>query len=68
MNILGLFEKQKKFYGDYTQSQHVALYEQIAARLGTSAQHVYEIAHGKSIRCHDDYVILYALKQARIVE
>lgn len=67
MGIFSFLRRKKTDYGDYKQSSHVEEYEQIAARLDTAAQHVYEIAHGKAVRCYDDRVILCALKQARIV-
>lgn len=67
MSILSLFKKQKESFGDYTQSRNATRYERIAERLSTSAQHVYEIAHGKLFHSHDDRVIWYALLDAGIV-
>ena len=42
---------------DYKSSDHSSIYEKIAKELNSKAQHVYEIAHGKACKCHDDFVI-----------
>ena len=56
MNLFCLFKK-KKTYKDYKTSERAAVYEKIASELGQTPQHVYEIAHGKEIKCYDDAVI-----------
>lgn len=67
MSFFGWFKRQKNDYGDYRMSQHVTCYEKIATYLNTSAQHVYEIAHGKAFCNHDDRVIWHELIVAGIV-
>ncbi len=66
---MGLFRffKKRRVYKDYKHSSHVAIYERIAKELNATAQHVYEIAHGKRILCHDDYVILCHLEENKII-
>ena len=69
MKITDLFKKKshKPEFGDYSLSSHAAIYEQIAKKLGTTPQHVYELAHGKGIECYDDRVILSELGSAGIL-
>jgi len=66
MNILQIFKKART-YGDYRQSRYASVYLCIAKDLRTEAQHVYEIAHGKSVKSFDDYVILDRLCQDKII-
>lgn len=54
-------------YGDYRLSKHADFYEKIGKQLNTSAQHVYEIAHGKAFRNYDDKVIGHELAAAGII-
>ena len=37
-------------YGSYTRSKKARVYEQIARDKGTTAQTVYEIAHGRKVK------------------
>ena len=67
MNILCFFRRKKNCYNSYKQSSHVPDYERIACELGTNAQHVYEIAHGKTIADFDDYVIYKRLRLLNII-
>jgi hypothetical protein len=67
MNILGFFKRKKNCYSSYKQSSNASVYEQIADKLKTTTQHVYEIAHGKGLVCFDDFVIRDHLCQTGIV-
>ena len=66
MNLFSFFKKKKEFR-DYKSSDNSLIYEKIAKELNNNAQHVYEIAHGKAIRCHDDYIISERLIQNGIL-
>ena len=63
-----MFRKKKRDYGNYHRSSHATTYEQIAYCLGSSPQHVYEIAHGKYLRDFDDKVIEQYLIDAGIIK
>lgn len=58
----------RKQYGDYRSSQHRSDYERIAAKLNCPPQHVYEIAHGKSVREFDDRLVREALVTEGILQ
>ena len=66
MGLLHLFKK-RPHYGDYQSSSIASTYEMIAFGLNSNAQHVYEIAHGKPVKCHDDYVVYDRLCQYGII-
>ena len=70
MNILKFFSKKKESeaYPHYSTSSHATTYEEIAKRLGATAQHIYEIAHGKGVKTYDDRVILDELVKAKILK
>ena len=57
MKFINFFKKKQK-YKDYLSSENSLVYERIAEELNNNAQHVYELAHGKTCRCYDDFVIV----------
>ena len=57
MKFFNFFKKKQK-YKDYLSSENSLVYERIAEELNNNAQHVYELAHGKTCRCYDDFVIV----------
>ncbi len=65
-DFFDLFRRKKKkdvqTFQRYEGSAHQKLYEEIAKDLNADPQHVYEIAHGKRIRCYDDEAILEQLR------
>lgn len=67
MKLLRFFKKSKS-YQSYKLSERASIYEKIAAELNNEAQHVYEIAHGKSPKCFDDLVICNRLSQNGIIK
>ena len=67
MSLFGFHKKKKVGYGGYEASTHVEVYERIAADLGTTPQHVYEIAHGKQTVDFDDTVIRERLRAENIL-
>lgn len=54
-------------YGSYTRSKKAHLYEQIAQDKGTTAQAVYEIAHGKPVKSSEEKAIHDILLKMGIV-
>lgn len=66
MKLINLFRKSNPIQ-DYSSSKHSGVYEKIARELNSSAQHVYDIAHGKSVDSYDDFVILDRLLKHGIV-
>jgi hypothetical protein len=58
---------KKRRYGKYTDSARADKYELIAAQHGTTAQHVYELAHGRPPLDLDDDRIIQSLKAAGII-
>ena len=66
MKLINLFKKGETTQ-DYSSSKHSGVYEKIAHELNSSAQHVYEIAHGKKIENYDDFVILDRLLKYGII-
>ena len=67
MKLFG-FKRKSKEYQSYQSSKHSEIYEQIAKGLDSNAQHVYEIAHGKSVNIYDDFVILDQLRKYKILK
>lgn len=67
MKLINLFKRNQMFH-DYKSSTHSLIYEKIARDLNNSAQHVYEIAHGKSVVCYDDLVIQDRLYMHGIIQ
>ena len=67
MWILNFFKKRKKYW-QYKLSKHAGIYEKIASELNSDAQHVYELAHGKTVKCYDDFVIIDRLFQCKILK
>lgn len=64
----GLFAYLRKLkYGSYTLSKKAHLYEQIAQDNGTTAQTVYEIAHGKPVNTSEEQTIHDILLQLGII-
>ena len=54
-------------YGSYTLSKKAHLYEQIAKDKGTTAQNVYEIAHGKPVNTSEERAIHDILLELGII-
>ena len=54
-------------FGSYTDSKRAHLYEKIAQDRGTTAQHVYEIAHGKPVNTSEDQIIHDILLELGII-
>lgn len=67
MNKLSALFRHKS-YGDYRNSMHKDVYEQIAGEYNCSPQHVYEIAHGKRVKGFDDRLVREALVTAGILQ
>lgn len=64
-NIFKAFKRRR--FGKYTDSARADKYELIAAQHGTTAQHVYELAHGLAPVDLDDDRIIQTLKTAGII-
>ena len=58
---------KKRRFGKYTDSTRADKYELIAAQHGTTAQHVYELAHGLATNDLDDDRIIQSLKASGII-
>ncbi len=63
-----LFKRKAKHRRTYKESPNREKYERIASDLRTNPQHVYEIAHGKSLLSYDDRVIKEQLYQAGLIK
>jgi len=64
-NIFRAFKRRR--FGKYTDSSRADKYELIASQHGTTAQHVYELAHGLPPHDLDDERIIHTLKAAGII-
>ena len=64
-NFFKAFKRRR--FGKYTDSARADKYELIAAQHGTTAQHVYELAHGLAPTDLDDDRIIQTLKTAGII-
>lgn len=63
--ILNIFRKKK--FKDYRTSTHVELYESLAKEFDSTAQYVYELAHGRESITEKDLAIREALIEAGII-
>lgn len=59
MSISSFLLKLK--YGSYKNSNRASVYEKLAENYRVSPQHIYEIAHGKKPRSHEDHRIFNEL-------
>lgn len=65
MSLLSFIEKLK--YGSYKNSSKPSVYEEIASFYNVSAQHVYEIAHGRKPHSTVDKDIFHELLSKGII-
>lgn len=65
MSIASFFSKLR--YGSYKNSSRAWVYEKMAKDYRISPQQVYEIAHGKKPRTHDDQLVLDDLLSKGII-